>query len=78
MAPTGRAARRMAESTCFDDASTMHSALGLRGDDDFNNNVILTDDFLIIDESSMIDMWLAHNLLILTGTLKSIQVQIIF
>ena len=32
MAPTGRAARRMAESTGHEDASTMHMALGLLGD----------------------------------------------
>ena len=63
MAPTGRAARRMSESTGFDDASTIHLALGLRGDNDFGDEVILFDDFLIIDESSMIDMWLAHQLL---------------
>ncbi len=32
MAPTGRAARRMAESTGFESASTMHLALGVTGD----------------------------------------------
>ena len=38
MAPTGRAARRMAESTGEENASTMHSALGLAGDDEFNED----------------------------------------
>ena len=33
MAPTGRAARRMVESTGCENASTMHLALGLLGDD---------------------------------------------
>ncbi|MDO4277064.1 MAG: helix-hairpin-helix domain-containing protein [Eubacteriales bacterium] len=33
MAPTGRAARRMAESTGYQDASTMHMALGIIGEE---------------------------------------------
>lgn len=34
MAPTGRASRRMAESTGFDGACTMHSGLGLVSEED--------------------------------------------
>mgnify|MGYP003623369678 CR=1 FL=1 len=58
MAPTGRAARRMSES-CGIEASTIHSALGLFGD---GNEVpeILNSDFIIIDESSMIDQKLMY------------------
>jgi len=60
MAPTGRASRRMAESTGME-ASTMHSALGLIGDDeDYEPELSLLDgDFLILDEQSMVDMRLA-------------------
>lgn len=36
-APTGRASRRMAESTGQDDASTLHSLLGLQGEDGYFN-----------------------------------------
>ncbi len=63
-APTGRASRRMAESTGRDDAKTLHSLLGLLGDSGFsrNNKEALDADLIIIDESSMIDMWLAKKL----------------
>jgi exodeoxyribonuclease V alpha subunit len=58
MAPTGRAARRMAEATGMD-ASTIHSALGLRSDEELNNydnDITLPADLVIIDEMSMVDM----------------------
>lgn len=62
MAPTGRAARRMAESTGNGDATTMHMALGLLGDGDYE---ALTDklsaDFINADEVSMVDMHLAYE-----------------
>lgn len=62
MAPTGRAARRMAESTGNGDATTMHMALGLFGDGDYE---ALTDklsaDFINVDEVSMVDMHLAYE-----------------
>ena len=62
MAPTGRAARRMAESTGNGDATTMHMALGLFGDGDYE---ALTDelsaDFINADEVSMVDMHLAYE-----------------
>lgn len=57
-APTGRAGRRMAES-CGEDARTLHSALGLMSDDDYNDNFCRGDspdaDFIIVDETSMVD-----------------------
>ena len=64
-APTGRASRRMAESTGQNDATTLHSMLGLQGEDGyFNKNKDLSPidaDLIIVDESSMIDMWLARQ-----------------
>ena len=52
MAPTGRAARRMVESTGCENASTMHLALGLLGDDtDFEPDFeYLSAGFLNVDE----------------------------
>lgn len=64
-APTGRASRRMAESTGQNDATTLHSMLGLQGEDGYfnkNKDLSLIDaDLIIVDESSMIDMWLAQQ-----------------
>ena len=69
MAPTGRAARRMSETTNHN-ASTIHSCLGLSAKD---TNVMTTlddeevenieADLIIIDESSMIDQLLMATLL---------------
>ncbi len=68
-APTGRAARRMAESTGFPYASTLHSALGLVSDEmGYDENTIISADFVIVDETSMMDMQLAYNLLNSLGT----------
>ena len=63
MAPTGRAARRMVESTGCENASTMHLALGLLGDDtDFEPDFeYLSAGFLNVDEVSMVDMHLAYE-----------------
>ena len=63
MAPTGRAARRMAESTGHEDASTMHMALGLLGDfSDYDDAVeYLEAGFLNLDEVSMVDMHLGYE-----------------
>lgn len=62
-APTGRAARKMAESTGFLHASTLHSALGLISEDMFcDENTVLSADFVIVDETSMVDMQLAYHL----------------
>ena len=61
MAPTGRASRRMAESTGDSSACTMHNWLGLSGDvEDFEPELRdLEADFIILDEQSMVDMRLA-------------------
>ena len=62
-APTGKASRRMAETTGVSDASTLHSILGLRGEDaGWQQQSELGADFVIVDETSMVDMWLAHQL----------------
>ena len=63
MAPTGRAARRMVESTGYPDASTMHMALGLVGENpDFNiEGGYLEAEFLNVDETSMVDMYVAYE-----------------
>ena len=64
-APTGRASRRMAESTGRNEAKTLHSLLGLLGDSEPINKdkqkEPLDADLIIVDESSMIDMWLARQ-----------------
>lgn len=65
-APTGKASRRMAETTGIATAQTLHSLLHLRGDDgDWQGrkrNQDLSADFVIVDEASMMDMWLASQL----------------
>jgi exodeoxyribonuclease V alpha subunit len=62
-APTGRAAKRMAESTGLE-ASTIHRLLGYgSGDDGGFSDEIVTADCVIIDEASMLDLWLFHSLL---------------
>ena len=62
-APTGRASRRMAESTGYAGAKTLHSLLGLMGEEGFTKeeSESLDADLIIVDESSMIDMWLAQQ-----------------
>lgn len=64
-APTGRASRRMAESTGRNDAKTLHSALKLFSDSESlskeKEKEPLDADLIIVDESSMIDMWLAKQ-----------------
>jgi exodeoxyribonuclease V alpha subunit len=64
-APTGRASRRMAESTGITEARTLHSALGLLGEEgvfrkDWQDKP-LDADLIIVDETSMMDMWLARQ-----------------
>ena len=62
-APTGKASRRMAETTGMDSAATLHSLLGLHGEDaGWQEKRPLNADFLIVDEASMVDMWLAHQM----------------
>lgn len=61
--PTGRAARRMTETTGHG-AQTIHSLLGLRGDEMPEETPELEKpDMLIVDEVSMVDMYLMHLLL---------------
>ena len=68
-APTGRAAKRMTETT-GEDAKTLHRVLELAGmsddTDNFNTNLLVTPidgDIIIVDEASMIDMFLMNYLL---------------
>lgn len=63
-APTGRAGRRMAES-CGMEAKTLHDALGLIADEEndyANASYMLDYDFVIVDESSMVDSRIAKEL----------------
>ncbi|MEC5422161.1 ATP-dependent RecD-like DNA helicase [Virgibacillus sp. C22-A2] len=62
-APTGRASKRLKESTGLP-AVTIHRLLGWDGKDGFerNQNDPLSGKFLIVDEFSMVDIWLANNL----------------
>lgn len=63
-APTGRAARRMTQATEFG-ASTIHRALGLMADEDgaYDEPKELDADLLLVDEVSMLDVYLAGSLL---------------
>ena len=66
-APTGRAAQRMSESTGYP-ASTIHRMLKMGGnfkksEDEEDENPIADVDLLIIDECSMIDIYLMNILL---------------
>lgn len=65
MAPTGRAGRRMAESTGFNEAGTIHSGLGLGTEEDgeprSDKEKMLDAGLIIVDEFSMVDMWLAKQ-----------------
>src|SRR5699024_2836650 len=57
-APTGRAAKRMSETTGFP-ASTIHRLLGLTADsEEMDAEMTLEGSLLIIDEMSMVDTWL--------------------
>jgi len=66
-APTGRASRRLSESVGAD-AATLHSVLGLgvsdsgAGEGMSQAKRLIDADMLVIDETSMIDMHLAHQL----------------
>ncbi|TFJ75196.1 SF1B family DNA helicase RecD2 [Carnobacterium maltaromaticum] len=64
-APTGRAAKRMNESTGLP-SSTIHRLLGLNGREKNSDPVSereLEGGLLIVDEMSMVDTWLANSLL---------------
>jgi exodeoxyribonuclease V alpha subunit len=62
-APTGRAAKRMSESTGLP-AVTIHRLLGWNGTEGFDRNEDnpLEGKLLIVDETSMVDVWLANQL----------------
>lgn len=62
-APTGRAAKRMAESTGLP-AVTIHRLLGWNGSEGFDHHDEnpLEGKILIVDETSMVDIWLANQL----------------
>ena len=68
-APTGRAAKRMSETTGFE-ARTIHRMLelngGMEGNAGFEKNEQnpLETDVIIIDEMSMVDIFLMHSLLL--------------
>jgi exodeoxyribonuclease V alpha subunit len=63
-APTGRAAKRLSEATGME-AKTIHRMLGFSptGGYEKNADAPLEGDTLIVDEASMIDVILMHNLL---------------
>ncbi|MBS4173643.1 ATP-dependent RecD-like DNA helicase [Bacillus sp. FJAT-49736] len=74
-APTGRAAKRMSESTGLP-AMTIHRLLGMTGQEgmDIDDDKMIDGKLIIVDEMSMVDTWLAHQLL------KALpnQIQVIF
>lgn len=62
VAPTGRAAKRMSEATSLP-AMTIHRLLGWRGDFfEHDADHPISGRLLIVDEASMMDMWLAYQL----------------
>ncbi|WP_223154984.1 SF1B family DNA helicase RecD2 [Alkalibacillus aidingensis] len=63
-APTGRAAKRLSESTGLK-AKTIHSLLGWSGEEHFeyHSGNQLKGKLMIVDEFSMVDIWLANSLL---------------
>ena len=64
-APTGRAAKRIQEST-GEEASTIHRMIGLRPDEslsEYNEENPIESDYIIVDEVSMIDIFLMKSLL---------------
>lgn len=63
-APTGRAAKRLSESTGLP-AQTIHRLLGFTGQEDPDEETErnIAGKLIIIDEMSMVDTWLAYQLL---------------
>lgn len=62
-APTGKAAKRATESTGIE-AKTIHRLLGFKGETfEYDENNKLEASMVIVDESSMMDIFLMHSLL---------------
>lgn len=66
-APTGRASKRMTESTGVK-AYTLHSVLGLKPEEDAQEgestcSIKLDYDFIVVDEISMLDIYIARDFL---------------
>ncbi|PLS19777.1 ATP-dependent RecD-like DNA helicase [Bacillus sp. M6-12] len=61
-APTGKASKRMTELTGMD-AMTIHRTIGLNSFEKENETSVIEGDFVIIDESSMIDAFVFYKLL---------------
>lgn len=64
-APTGKASRRMADSTGCSDAKTLHSLLklGIEAEEgNYRGSGAVIADLLIVDEFTLADMWLASVL----------------
>lgn len=59
-APTGRARRKMYESTHYP-ALTIHKAIGAGNEFGQKEEELLPDDLIVADESSMLDMFLAYK-----------------
>lgn len=73
-APTGRAANRLTEIT-GKPAATIHRLLKYEPATDtcqYNGSNPLPADFVIVDETSMLDIWLAHKLLIAVSPMTSV------
>lgn len=62
-APTGRAAKRMQEATGLP-AMTIHRLLGMTGQENMEDEEVreIQGKLLIVDEMSMVDIWLANQL----------------
>ena len=68
-APTGRAAKRMQEAT-DSEANTIHRLVGIRPDmpiAEYNEENPIEKDYIIVDEMSMVDIFLMKNLLDAVG-----------
>lgn len=61
MAPTGRAARRIKESTGYN-AETIHKHLGIRDSEEESESNLIPERLVIVDEVSMMDSYIADKL----------------
>ncbi|MEG3638826.1 SF1B family DNA helicase RecD2 [Magnetococcus sp. PR-3] len=61
-APTGRAAKQLAEAT-GEVALTIHRLMGKNSDEEVEGKQTFSCDLLVVDESSMMDEWMASSLL---------------